>query len=178
MLNRGCWNWTAFSQGSFCSKSLLLFCLYLHFSQNHRIVGVGRDLCGSSSPTLLPKQGHLQQAAQDLVQAGLGYLQRRRLHSFPGQPVPVLWHPQREEVPPHVQTDTLPCAQWLPLLLVIVNMKAQQLSVVHRYQVFLGFRTFSLSLKLWSLHDIHMFFSTKEKFWPYLFERRTGIIVF
>ena len=28
--------------------------------ENHRIVGVGRDLCGSSSPTLLPKQGHLQ----------------------------------------------------------------------------------------------------------------------
>jgi len=37
--------------------------------QNHRKVGVGRDLCGSSSPTLLLKQGHLQQAAQDLVQA-------------------------------------------------------------------------------------------------------------
>jgi len=30
--------------------------------QNHRMFGVGRDLCGSSSPTLLPKQGHLQQA--------------------------------------------------------------------------------------------------------------------
>jgi len=29
-------------------------------SQNHRIVGVGRDLCGSSSPIPLPKQGHLQ----------------------------------------------------------------------------------------------------------------------
>jgi len=29
------------------------------FSQNHRIVGVGRDLCGSPSPTLLLKQGHL-----------------------------------------------------------------------------------------------------------------------
>jgi len=27
--------------------------------------GVGRDLCGSPSPTPLPKQGHLQQAAQD-----------------------------------------------------------------------------------------------------------------
>jgi len=40
-------------------------------SQNHRMVGVGRDLCGSSSPTPLPKQGHLQQAAQDLVQVGL-----------------------------------------------------------------------------------------------------------
>jgi len=34
-------------------------------SQNHRMFGVGRDLCGSSSPTLLPKQGYLQQAAQD-----------------------------------------------------------------------------------------------------------------
>jgi len=29
------------------------------FSQNHRMFGVGRDLCGSSSPTPLPKQGHL-----------------------------------------------------------------------------------------------------------------------
>jgi len=28
-------------------------------SQNHRIVGVGRDLCGSSSPNPLLKQGHL-----------------------------------------------------------------------------------------------------------------------
>ena len=83
-------------------------------SQNHRIVGVGRDLCGSSSPSLLPKQGHLQQAAQDLVQAGLEYLQRRRLHSLPGQPVPVLRHPQREEVLPHVQTE-LPVLQFVPI---------------------------------------------------------------
>jgi len=36
-------------------------------TQNHRMVGAGRDLCGSSSPTPLPKQGLLQQAAQDLV---------------------------------------------------------------------------------------------------------------
>jgi len=43
------------------------------------MVGVGRDLCGSSSPTPLPKQGRLQQAAQDLDQAGLEYLQRTRL---------------------------------------------------------------------------------------------------
>jgi len=54
------------------------------------MVGVGRDLCGSSSPAPLLKQGHLQQAAQDLVQAGLEYLQRRRLHNLPGQPGPVL----------------------------------------------------------------------------------------
>jgi len=60
-------------------------------SQNHRTIRVGRDLCGSSSPTTLPKH---KQAAQDLVQAGLEYLQRRRLHSLPGQPVPGLPHPQ------------------------------------------------------------------------------------
>jgi len=29
-------------------------------SQNPSMVGVGRALCGSSSPTVLPKQGHLQ----------------------------------------------------------------------------------------------------------------------
>jgi len=63
-------------------------------SQNHRMVGVGRDLCGSPSPTPLPKQGHLQQAPQDLVQGGLEYLQRRRIHNPSGQPVPVLHHPQ------------------------------------------------------------------------------------
>jgi len=59
-------------------------------SQTHRMVGVGRDLCGSS-PTPLPKQGHLEQAAQDLVQAVLEYLQRRRLHNLPEQPVPCGW---------------------------------------------------------------------------------------
>jgi len=42
-------------------------------SQNHRMVGVGRDLCGSN-PTLVLKQGHLQQAVEDLVQVGLEYL--------------------------------------------------------------------------------------------------------
>jgi len=61
------------------------------------MVAVGRDLCGSSSPTPLPKQGLLQQAAQDLVQGGREYLQRRRLHNLPGQPVPGLHHPQSEE---------------------------------------------------------------------------------
>jgi len=42
----------------------------LPLGQNHRTAGVGRDLCGSSSPTPLPKKGHPQQAAEDLVQAG------------------------------------------------------------------------------------------------------------
>ena len=76
--------------------------------------GVGRDLCGSSSPTPLPKQGHPEQAAQDLVQVSLEYLQRRRLHSLPEQPVPVLCHPQREEILPHVQLE-LPVLQFVPI---------------------------------------------------------------
>ena len=33
-------------------------------SQNHRMFGIGRDLCGSSSPTPLPKKGRLQQACR------------------------------------------------------------------------------------------------------------------
>jgi len=78
------------------------------------MVRVGRDLCGSSSPSPLPKQGHLHQAAQELVQVGFEYLQRRRLHSLPGQPVPGLHHPQREEVLPHVQTE-LPLLQFVPI---------------------------------------------------------------
>jgi len=71
------------------------------------MVGVGKDLWGSSSPTLLPKQGHLKQIAQDCVQAGLEYIQRRRLQNLSGQPVPVLCHPQSEEVLCHVQMELL-----------------------------------------------------------------------
>jgi len=78
------------------------------------MVGVGRDLCRSSSPIPLPKQGHPEQAAQHRVQAGLEYLQRRRLHNLPGQPMPGLRHPQREEVLPHVRTE-LPLLQFVPI---------------------------------------------------------------
>ena len=80
-------------------------------SKTHRIVGVGRDLCG---PIPLPKQGHLEQATQDLVQAGFEYLQRRRIRNLPGQPVPGLRHPQGEEVLPCVQLK-LPVLQFVPI---------------------------------------------------------------
>ena len=40
-----------------------------------------------TQPNPLPKQGHPEQAAQHRVQVGLEYLQRRRLHSLPGQPM-------------------------------------------------------------------------------------------
>jgi len=96
------------------SNCWFLYAIFL--KQNHSMVGVGRDLCGSSSPTLLLKQGHLQQVAQELVQTGLEYLQRRRLHNLPGQPVPGLRHPQREEVLPCVQLE-LPLLQFVPVAL-------------------------------------------------------------
>ena len=78
------------------------------------MVGVARDLCGSSSSTALSKQGHLQQAAQDLVQVAFEYLQRRRLQHPSGQPVPVLCHPQSEEVLPHGQMEP-PMLQFVPV---------------------------------------------------------------
>jgi len=73
-------------------------------SQNYRMVGVGRDLWGSCSPTPPLKQCHPEQAVQDRVQEGPEYLQRRRLHNLPGQPGPGLRHPQSEEVLPHVRS--------------------------------------------------------------------------
>jgi len=47
-------------QSNYIKKSFITVPDRITESQNHRMVGVGRDLCGSSSPTLLPKQGHLQ----------------------------------------------------------------------------------------------------------------------
>jgi len=76
------------------------------------MAGVGRDLCGSSGPTPLPKQAHLEQAAQDRIQAASQYLQRRRLHSTSGQPVPELCQPRSKEVLPRVQME-LPMLQFV-----------------------------------------------------------------
>jgi len=61
----------------------------------------------------LSKKGHLQQAAQDHVQVGFEYLQRRRIHKPSRQPVPVLRHPQSKEVL-HVQLK-LPMLQFVPI---------------------------------------------------------------
>jgi len=77
------------------------------------MVGVGRDLCGASGSTPLSKQGHLEKVAQDLIQASFEYLQRRRIHNLPGQPVPVLRHPQSEVIP-HVRLE-LPVLQFVPV---------------------------------------------------------------
>jgi len=69
--------------------------------------GVGRDLCGSSSPTPLKKQVRLQQGAQDRVQVGFQYLHRRKIHNLSWQTVPVFRHPQSEEDIPHVEMELL-----------------------------------------------------------------------
>ena len=60
----------------------------------------------------LCKAGSLQQAAQVGIQAGLEYLQKRRTHNLPGQPVPVLHHPQHEEVLSHIAVE-LPMLQFM-----------------------------------------------------------------
>jgi len=48
----------------------------MRITESHRMFRIGRDLCGSSSPTTLLKQGHLQYAAQDLVQKKLNMIQQ------------------------------------------------------------------------------------------------------
>ena len=43
------------------------------------MVGLDRSPLWVTQSNPLPKQGHPEQAVQDLVQVGLGYLQRKRL---------------------------------------------------------------------------------------------------
>ena len=91
------------------------------------MVGVGRDLCRSSSPTLLPKQGHLEQAAQDLVQVRL-----RRLHNLPEQPISSAPSPSEGRSSSSC-SDGTSCAsicahcplscRWAPLKRVYLNLK-------------------------------------------------------
>jgi len=57
---------------------------------------VGRDPWRSCGPELV---------AEDHFQVAFEHLQGWTLHDLPGQPVPVLSHPQGEKVFPNVQTD-------------------------------------------------------------------------
>ena len=106
------WRLSNYSRQGFEKANTQLNLTQIHFLKtswafhrmNHRMFGVGRDLCGSSSPT--PAKAGSPTAG--CTGPCLEYLQRRRLHSLPGQSVPVLCHPQREEVLPHVQTEILP----------------------------------------------------------------------
>jgi len=84
--------------------------------QNHRTTesqncSGWKDLQRSWSPTPC-REGSIQQATQVGAKAGLEYLQRRRIHNLPGQPIPVLCHPQCEEVPLHIGAE-LPMLQFV-----------------------------------------------------------------
>lgn len=68
-------------------------------------------------PNPLLKQANLEQVAQDHIQPGLEYLQRRRLHNLSGHPGPALCHPESKEAFPRIQTELL-CFSWCPLPLV------------------------------------------------------------
>lgn len=54
---------------------------------SHRMVEVGRDPWRPSGPTLLLRQRHPEHFAQDHIQVGFEYLQRRRFCSLSGQTV-------------------------------------------------------------------------------------------
>jgi len=84
------------------------------YYKKHRTAEVGRDICRSSGPTLMLKQGHLELVAQDHVQAAFEFLQRWRHHSLPRQPVPVLGHPLSDKVFPDVQREP-PVFQPVPI---------------------------------------------------------------
>lgn len=66
-------------------------------SWNYRMSEFGRYLWKSSFPKPLLSQGHLENVAQDHVQANFECLQEGRFHNFPGQFVPVLSHPHRKK---------------------------------------------------------------------------------
>ena len=122
------------------------------------MVGIGRDLWRSSSPTPLLEQDHLEHVAQDRVQAGFEYLQRRRLHSLSGQPVPVLGHPQSKEVFSHVQME-LPVFQFVPIAPCPVAGHHLKESGDLRFSS--DFTTWSMLIQLTlKLNRIHLYCST------------------
>ena len=68
---------------------------------------VGSDFWGSSGHTTLLKQCYLEQVAQDSLQMASEYLQGRRLHNLPGQPIPMFSVPHSEKMFPDVRTEPL-----------------------------------------------------------------------
>lgn len=87
-------------------------------NKNDRMVGGGRDFWRSSCQTTHARQFYLEQVAQDYIQMGFKYLQRRTFLNVSGQPVPLFCHPHSKEVIPHIQMD-LSVFQFCPLSLVL-----------------------------------------------------------
>ena len=124
----------------------------LNFPQNNR-TPAWQGLAGpSGDPPVWPpaKQGHPEQGAQHRVQAGLEYLQRRRLHSLPGQPGPGLRHPQSEEVLP----QCLPSIVYYSLL---SHIKLPEPGGAKTYLSLSDLQFQSQVLKHWKTEQIHFF---------------------
>jgi len=69
-----------------------------------------RDLWRSSCPASLLKQGHLELVVQTVFE----YSQTWRLHTLPGQPIPVLSHPRSTKMFPGFQSES-PLLQFVPV---------------------------------------------------------------
>lgn len=94
--NRGGWKGPQESVKSNSSDKMTGLCqnkMIAFYSQNHRTVEVGRKL-EIIWPNPVLKNGHLEQVAQDHVQAAFEDLRGRRLHSLSLQSMPVLSHSQ------------------------------------------------------------------------------------
>ena len=92
------------------------------------MVEVGKDFCGSSGPTTLLKQGHLELAAQGYVHKAFECPQGGRLHNLPWQPIPVLGCPHSKKVFPDVQREP-PVFQCVPIASGPVT--GHHLSLIH-----------------------------------------------
>ena len=114
----------------------------------------------------LPKQGHPEQAAQHRIQAGLEYLQRRRLHSLPGQPGPGLHHPPGEEVLPRVQLE-LPLLQFVPVAPCPVAghhwKESGPILLTPTLQIFVGISKVPSQPSLLSAHKLYALVHTSKE---------------
>jgi len=132
------------------------------------MVEASQDFRRSSGSKPLLKQGHLKPAAQDHVQMASEYLQKGKLHYFPGQPVPALSQPHGKWVFPDVQTER-PLFQFVLIASgpVTEHHRKEPGSIFFApsLQVFIDFSKLPLSLLFSSLNSPSSFsFSPYEKY--------------
>lgn len=82
---------------------------------NHRAVQVGCDLCRTSAPAFLLKQGHTEEDSQDHLQMLYEDLWVGRLYNPFWHPVPVLQQLHSPELLPNVQMEP-PLLQFVPCI--------------------------------------------------------------
>lgn len=98
--------------------------IYCSNSQNRRTIGLGRDLWRSSIQTSWQSTFPTEDCIS--VQVSFEYLERRRLHSLPGQPVAMLCHTHKK-FSSHVQIE-LSALEFVPYALYPVSGHHQKQS--------------------------------------------------